>query len=692
VWAFGNADWGRLGDGVSALTEGSDFTVTPTGVCALGTVGECPGGPYLDEVSAIAAGGSHSLALLGDGTVLAWGENESGQLGVGTTSGPGSCTIRGRIETERVETRSCSPVPVAVEGLSGIVAIAAGAADSLALSGGGTVTAWGANSHGQLGDKKTASSDVPVAVSGLTGVVAIAAGGEHNLALLSNGTVMAWGSNASGQLGDGTTTDRHAPVAVSGLSGVVAISAGGEHSLALLSDGTVEAWGANNEGQLGDGSTEPSDVPVAVTGLSGVSAVSAGGATSLALLGDGTVRSWGTNGFGQLGFGGHGEAGHVFEMLPFSDVPVEVCAIGVDPRGLCRSGPFLTGVRTVSAGSVHSIATTNATTVAWGNGCQGELGVSAGGGGGLVCFTEGDPGFVPVVPGGGLGIAKLISAGGEDSLAFGPPLPTVGRLNPTVGLDAGGEVMAITGTELSGATAVHFGSVSAPSFTVNSDTSITALSPAEATGVVPVTVTTPAGTTPVVNGVFLHYIAAFPKPVVKRLVPTTGPSTGGTAVLITGTGFFGEPSSIEVHFGTVSAASVTINELPTEPELNSLTAVSPPGVGIVPVTVTTLGGTSVQTTKVFKYGAPTVKEVTPNSGPKTGGTTVTVTGTGFLPGAGMTSFKFGGMFGTSVNCASTTTCTVVTPAVTKAATIDVLAAVGKLKSKPAPPGDRYTFN
>ena len=130
--------------------------------------------------------------------------------------------------------------------------------------------AWGCNDSGQLGNGTTTDSDVPVAVSGLGGVTAIAAGADHSLALLSDGTVMAWGYNGSGQLGNGTTTDSDVPVAVSGLSGTVtAIAGGGTHSLALLSDGTVMAWGRNGSGQLGNGTTTDSHVPVAVSGLSG---------------------------------------------------------------------------------------------------------------------------------------------------------------------------------------------------------------------------------------------------------------------------------------------------------------------------------------------------------------------------------------------------------------------------------------
>jgi alpha-tubulin suppressor-like RCC1 family protein len=190
VESWGN-NGGKLGDGA---TEDSE---TPVNVCAVGTVGPCPTGPYLEGVAAIAASDEHSLALLANGTVVAWGRNNQGQLGNGT-------------ETN-------SDVPVAVNGLSGVKAVSADQSDSLALLGDGTVRAWGANADGQLGDGtstgpetcgevKLACSKKPVGVSGLSGVTSIAAGGSNNLALLANGAVMAWGRNTRGQLGDGTST------------------------------------------------------------------------------------------------------------------------------------------------------------------------------------------------------------------------------------------------------------------------------------------------------------------------------------------------------------------------------------------------------------------------------------------------------------------------------------------------------
>jgi alpha-tubulin suppressor-like RCC1 family protein len=299
VWAWGDNESDQLGDGISGREqEESDVPVQ---------VQSLEGG-----VSAIAAGTEHSLALAG-GTVWAWGSNERDQLGDNVPA-----------ELER-------DTPVAVSGLSEVVAIAAGGFHSLALLAGGTVTAWGDNGLGQLGNGTSKSSDKPVTVKQLSGAVAVAAGEQFSLALLSDGKVKAWGDDESGQLGDGKeTTRKRLPADVKKLTGVTAIAAGAEHSLALLSNGTVMAWGNDEFGQLGDGTTTDSTVPVAVTGLSHVVAIAAGGDHSLALLEDGAVMAWGENEYGQLGNGSSTSplCGAEGEQSVCSATPVEVKDLG----------------------------------------------------------------------------------------------------------------------------------------------------------------------------------------------------------------------------------------------------------------------------------------------------------------------------------------------------------------------------
>jgi len=172
-------------------------------------------------------------------------------------------------------------------------------------------------------------------------------------------------------------------------------------------------------------------------------------------------------------------------------------------------------------------------------------------------------------------------------------------------------------------------------------------------------------------------------PTVTGLSPKLGPVTGGTSVTITGTGF---AAATKVSFGATSATHFTINSP------FSITATSPSvaTASTVDVTVSNAGGASATSGKdKFKY-LPSVDAVTPNSGSTLGGTSVTVTGTGFAVGSTATSFAFGVPKATSVECASTTSCTMIAPAGT--GTVNVVAKVNKLKSPVNAPADQFTYN
>ena len=174
-----------------------------------------------------------------------------------------------------------------------------------------------------------------------------------------------------------------------------------------------------------------------------------------------------------------------------------------------------------------------------------------------------------------------------------------------------------------------------------------------------------------------------PAPTVAKVAPSKGPTTGATTVTITGTHLTGATA---VRFGGVSAATFTVKSS------TSIVAVSPAGAaGIVDVTVTTPGGTSATSSSDhFKY-FPKVTGLSPNAGSKAGGTTVTVTGSGFLPGTTGTTFKFGASKATGVNCTSTTSCTVIAPK-HEAGTVDVVATANKVSSPKSPPGDSFTYS
>ncbi|MBL3588882.1 MAG: PKD domain-containing protein [gamma proteobacterium endosymbiont of Lamellibrachia anaximandri] len=291
-------------------------------VARLGLVVVPTGGAVkTSKVTRVAAGLGHSLALLEDGAVWAWGDNQHGQLGDDTL-----------IDRN---------LPVPVQGLEGPMRdIAAGDNHSLALSEDGRVYTWGASDRLQLSvswdfitapgcpegrfdidDREfTFSIARPVfshwtageielcdtVPNPLEDVVAIAAGDAHSLALQSGGPVISWGGNAYGQLGrDSLQFDRQSVDPVESLPDTpIAVSAGTEFSLALLNDGTVWGWGRNNVRQLGANTPVDHLIPVQIPFISSVQQIHAGDDYTVALVsGEPGFRGWGANSFGQLGDG-----------------------------------------------------------------------------------------------------------------------------------------------------------------------------------------------------------------------------------------------------------------------------------------------------------------------------------------------------------------------------------------------------
>jgi hypothetical protein len=208
----------------------------------------------LGRATKVAAGGSHSCALLSTGAVVCWGLGQYGQLGNGSLVS--------------------SAQPVAVSGLSDAVALTAGNLHTCAVRRTGEVVCWGRGDGGVLGNGilTDASVSVFVTVSGLSDAVSVAAGLIHTCALRRTGEVACWGINNTGQLGYGRDPDEGAdsavPVPVTGLSDAVSITADYLHTCALRATGEVVCWGYGYEGQLGNGSiTSYAKVPDAVLSL-----------------------------------------------------------------------------------------------------------------------------------------------------------------------------------------------------------------------------------------------------------------------------------------------------------------------------------------------------------------------------------------------------------------------------------------
>ncbi len=266
---------------------------------------------------------------------------------------------------------------------------------------------------------------------------------------------------------------------------------------------------------------------------------------------------------------------------------------------------------------------------------------------------------------------------GADQYTYVTP-PAVTNVSPNQGALGGTNSVTITGTNLSPVTGVNFGSNPATGVTCSA-TSCAVTAPAGTAGTVDVTVTTTNGGTSVTSPADQY--AYTPPPTVTGIYPVGGIFTGGTPVMVTGTNL-GPATSI--HFGTGLAPGFTCAA--TSCSVNS--PAGTPG-AMVDVTVTTPGGTSPtspadQFTYVVPEGAPSVIGITPNSGPSTGGTVVTITGSGFT---GATEVDFGDPPATNVSC-SATECTATSPPGTGMEAVTVKGPGGTSRQSPA---DLFTY-
>jgi alpha-tubulin suppressor-like RCC1 family protein len=258
-----------------------------------------------------AAGRSHSLLLLANGSVLSWGAGNLGQLGTGSTSG--------------------SQTPVPVTGLPACTQVVASNDFSLAVAAtDGAIWAWGLNNSGQLGDGTVQQRLAPVRVAPPAGLrwTQVAAGLQHSLALASDGAVWAWGSNQLNQLGDGTSTARLAPVRIAPPAGLTftAVAAGNYFSMALCSDGSLYSWGEG--GVLGNGAAQGRSTPGRVAPPTGQTwtRIATGQYHALALTSAGQVYATGDNTAGQLG---NGNQNHALSFVRLQSLPLPSRAAAV---------------------------------------------------------------------------------------------------------------------------------------------------------------------------------------------------------------------------------------------------------------------------------------------------------------------------------------------------------------------------
>ena len=404
-------DYSFLSD-VIQVAQGSNFTcslisngtVKCWGANDVGQLGDGTNTPHyqaslvsgIASASQITAGDHFACALLNDGSVVCWGGNPYGQLGNDTTSN--------------------SNTPVA-SGITTATQITAGNQHACALLDDGSIQCWGLNSSGQLGNNTLNDSLVPIAVTSLPNIaLKIAAGTSHTCAMMNDNTLTCWGSNTYGQIGDGTTSNRNTPTVVTGLSNVSDLASGFAHSCAVLNSGVVKCWGANNKGQVGDGTTSTRLTATTVSGISTATKIQSSGAAgsvlpitplgfTCAILGDLSVKCWGSNTAGALGDGSTTDRLSPVSMLSVTGVSsissnqLSSCAVDTNANVRCyglndsgelgsskaestRSGitdlPYLTNVTKLDSGAYHTCAVLGDNSVqCWGNHASGQVGVGS---------------------------------------------------------------------------------------------------------------------------------------------------------------------------------------------------------------------------------------------------------------------------------------------------------------------------
>lgn len=306
-----------LADGQVKCTGYDRFGQTGPNTCSYADgAGDCALVTGITDAIDIAAGGNHACAVEGDGVVSCWGINNHGQLGLGS------------------QDIGESDLPLPVPGIIDGFAVASGFQHSCALVGAGAVKCWGRNGWGQIGNGAVTADPgelAPVDVPGISDGVAIVAGEIHTCVLHEAGTVSCWGHEDSGALGNPNdpANDYYAsPVQVPGIGDAVSITAGDRFTCVVHAAGGASCWGNNYYGQVGNGSNRQNRVaPTGVLDIAGVDLIAGGGSHTCARvsLDPLNVKCWGNGNMGQIGNGRVGgtverkDPGHVVGA-PFHDI------------------------------------------------------------------------------------------------------------------------------------------------------------------------------------------------------------------------------------------------------------------------------------------------------------------------------------------------------------------------------------
>ena len=363
LWAWGNNSFGQLGNGNSGGTPNT----TPIQIGSL------------DSWVDVECGANFTLAIKADGTLWSWGNNNSGQLGLGSTS-----------------TEFTSPQQVTAVAANNWISVAAagGGAHALGVTSNGVIYSWGDNSHRQLGDGTTNSHNSPIPISyfstsGIKGLT-VYCGSYHSFAIVNNGDIYAWGENANGQLGLGDNTFRSTPTHVTSQSNIIGMGCGFNHSCVIHVDRLLLCvTGLNNFGQIGNGTTintntfqciaiTPCSAPTAPIISSPTPAICGAGTVTLNIVGgalnDDTSWQWYTNSCGGTPIG----SGTSISVSPSTTTAYYARAEG----GCVAAGPCsnisitvnlvpsisITGTGSVCAGSSTTLSASGGSSYSWSNG------------------------------------------------------------------------------------------------------------------------------------------------------------------------------------------------------------------------------------------------------------------------------------------------------------------------------------
>lgn len=355
IFAWGNNEGGQLGN------NSTTNLMLPTNITSFIPLLEG------ETIIQIDGGQLHTLALTSDGRVFAWGDNESGQLGNGTTL------------------NSLIPLNITAN-FSGInsdpiISLATGFNHSLALTESGKLFVWGSNHYGQLGDGTKVDILTPTLLNDYFSsmendyLIQIDGGFSHSIALTHLGKVFTWGYNSEGQIGNNTLLSSLTPTNITSnfpfvlpTDGVKSVFAGAQHSMVLTNDGDVFGWGSNNLGQVGASVEEKVLLPIRVSALDellvendAVDQIMTGANHTLLLTHMKKVISWGSNNYNQVGNG----------LVAPQKTPLQINNYFSD---------FLENeeIESIAVGGNHNLVLSNKTKVrGWGGNQYGQVGLNS---------------------------------------------------------------------------------------------------------------------------------------------------------------------------------------------------------------------------------------------------------------------------------------------------------------------------